>query len=328
MPTLYDLPAPAKLNLFLHIVGQRHDGYHLLQSAFMLIDWCDRLHLELRPQGQISREDLACKNATPPLATPPSTTAQSPIPAALPEEDLCVRAARALQQATGTRLGVHIGLEKNIPTQAGMGGGSSDAASVLLGLNQLWHCGLNKTELQHIGLSLGADVPFFLADGHAWVEGIGEQLSALALPAQQFIVIKPTQGVATAQIFAHPDLPRSAKPAIISFFAENPFAYGVNCMQAVAVDLCPDIGLALQILHKHGLAGRMTGSGSAVFAPVGKAANPAGPVSPVRSTMESCAQQPTPSQLLDNIAADCPSGWNLRLCSNMEAHPLLGWSSE
>ena len=143
MKSLYDIAAPAKLNLFLHITGRRSDGYHLMQSAFMLIDWCDTLHFELRADGQISREDLG---------------------AALPAEDLVVRAARALKAASASTLGVHIGIEKRIPAQAGMGGGSSDAASALLALNRLWKLNLPLERLAEIGLTLGADVPFSWVD--------------------------------------------------------------------------------------------------------------------------------------------------------------------
>ena len=162
LEALYDVPAPAKLNLFLHINGRRPDGYHLLQSAFMLIDWCDTLRFELRRDGQVSRCDLAA----------PHVEDESPVEP-LPADDLAVRAARALQAASGTSLGVHIGLEKRIPLQAGMGGGSSDAASCLLALQRLWGVRLAPKELLTVALSLGADVPFFLSGGNAWVEGIG-----------------------------------------------------------------------------------------------------------------------------------------------------------
>ena len=142
MQSLYDVPAPAKLNLFLHITGQRADGYHLLQSVFMLIDWCDTLHFERRAGGAITREDLGT---------------------ALPELDLTIKAALALQRATGCTQGAHIGVVKNIPSQAGMGGGSSDAASTLLALNRLWGLNLSQSALEAIGLKLGADIPFFYA---------------------------------------------------------------------------------------------------------------------------------------------------------------------
>ena len=148
MQSLYDIPAPAKLNLFLHITGRRDDGYHLLQSVFMLIDWCDTLHFEVRRDGQINREDLSWT---------------------LPPDDLIVRAARALQQTTQCPLGAHISIHKSIPAQAGMGGGSSDAASTLLALNRLWKLQLPLSALTRLGLALGADVPFFLGGHNAWV---------------------------------------------------------------------------------------------------------------------------------------------------------------
>jgi 4-diphosphocytidyl-2-C-methyl-D-erythritol kinase len=155
---LYDLPAPAKLNTFLHVTGRRDDGYHLLQSVFMLIDWADTLHMELRRDGIVSREDLT---------TP------------LPADDLVLRAARALQATAAPRQGVHIGIEKRVPAQAGMGGGSSDAATCLLALNRLWKLNLPVSALAKIGLSLGADVPFFLCGRNAWVEGIGESITPI-----------------------------------------------------------------------------------------------------------------------------------------------------
>src|SRR5574344_455923 len=161
MHTLYDVPAPAKLNLFLHITGRRTDGYHLLQSVFMLIDWCDtRCFERLTSSADIHRSDA---NASTPL----------------PANDLCVRAAQALQAATGCQQGVHIHLNKSIPAQAGMGGGSSDAATTLLALNRLWQLNLSRSELARIGLTLGADVPFFIHGRNAWVEGVGEHISPL-----------------------------------------------------------------------------------------------------------------------------------------------------
>src|SRR5690349_11943784 len=161
MRALYDVPAPAKLNLFLHVTGRRADGYHLLQSAFMLIDWCDTLHFEKRPAGHLSRQDLG---------------------PALPADDLCLRAARALQQACGSDQGAHIAILKRVPAEAGLGGGSSDAASCLLALNQLWGLGMTLAALERIGVALGADVPFFLRGHNAWVEGIGEQIRPIPLP--------------------------------------------------------------------------------------------------------------------------------------------------
>ncbi|MDO9612369.1 MAG: 4-(cytidine 5'-diphospho)-2-C-methyl-D-erythritol kinase [Serpentinimonas sp.] len=283
MLALYDVPAPAKLNLFLHIVGRRADGYHLLQSVFMLIDWCDTLHFERRNAGQISREDL---NQT----------------QHLPEHDLVLRAARALQNATGCPWGAHIALDKCIPQQAGLGGGSSDAASTLLALNRLWGLGLGVAELQRIGLALGADVPFFLGGRHAWVEGIGESLQPIELPPARYLVLKPPSGSSTPEIFRHPALKRDTPRARIEDFAANsiqakPSAFGCNDLQPVALELCPDIAWGLEWMAKQGLDARMSGSGSALFAPV--------------------AQEQSLSGL--------PAHWSARICSNLREHPLIGW---
>ena len=281
MKALYDVPAPAKLNLFLHVTGRRADGYHLLQSAFMLIDWCDLLHFELRRDGQTSREDLSL---------------------ALPTEDLSLRAARALQAHTGSPLGVHIGVDKRIPAQAGMGGGSSDAASCLLALNRLWRLNLPLPELEKIGLQLGADVPFFLRGRNAWVEGIGEKITPLAgalrLPSARFVVVKPQAGLDTRAIFAAPDLKRDTKPAIISGFAANPYGFGLNDLQPVAQRLCPEVTQALEWLASRGWQGRMTGSGSAVFAQMQHEAD----------------------------FASAPGAWQIRQCDNLDVHPLAGWA--
>ncbi len=276
MQALYDIPAPAKLNLFLHITGRRSDGYHLLQSAFMLIDWCDQLHFALRSDGHISREDLGV---------------------ALPAEDLCVRAARALQAATACTLGVHIGVAKSVPSQAGMGGGSSDAASTLLALNRLWKTGLSRSQLAAIGLQLGADVPFFLLGQHAWVQGVGEVLTPLTLPKARFAVLKPQSGLDTRAVFAHPLLARNTALAIISGFAADPFGFGHNDLQPVAQMLCPAVGESIDWFAAQGLHARMTGSGSAVFAqlPHGKDVH------------------------------DAPGGMTLKTCSSLDAHPLQGW---
>lgn len=277
MKSLYDICAPAKLNLFLHITGRRSDGYHLLQSVFMLIDWCDTLHFDLRADGQISREDLA---------TP------------LPLDDLVVRAARALKIASGSPLGVHIGIEKCIPAQAGMGGGSSDAASTLLALNRLWRLNFSLEKLIRIGLQLGADVPFFLGGHNAWVEGIGEKMDPVVLPSGRFLVVKPVEGLETRLIFSDPALKRDSETAIISGFAANAFGFGRNDLQSVAQRLCPGVTQALEWLASRGLSGRMTGSGSAVFA-----------------------------QMLQDVdLRDAPSGFQVRLCNSLDVHPLVGWA--
>ena len=288
MQSLYDIPAPAKLNLFLHITGRRADGYHLLQSAFMLVDWCDTLHFDLRTDGQITREDLTW---------------------ALPADDLVVRAAKALQQATQCPWGVHIGISKSIPAQAGMGGGSSDAASTLLALNRLWKLNLSVEALSRLGLALGADVPFFLGGHNAWVEGIGEKITPIEIPQTRFVVVKPDAGLETRLIFSDSTLKRDSEPAIISGFAADTFGtifnYGRNDLQAVAQKLCPGVNQALEWLESQGLSGRMTGSGSAVFAQVRQDAD------------------------LDRLGGfeSAPSGFQVRLCSGLDVHPLLGWAT-
>jgi 4-diphosphocytidyl-2-C-methyl-D-erythritol kinase len=288
MQSLYDVAAPAKLNLFLHITGRRDDGYHLIQSAFMLIDWCDTLHFSLRTDGFISREDLTWE---------------------LPADDLIVRAARALQRAGGCTLGAHIGAHKSIPAQAGMGGGSSDAASTLLALNRLWNLRLPVSELARLGLDLGADVPFFLTGRHAWVEGIGEKITPLDLPCAEFVVVKPDAGLETRLIFNDPALKRDSEPAIISGFVANAFSnllgFGRNDLQAVAQKLCPGVLQAVDWLETQGLKGRMTGSGSAVFAQL----------------QEGVGSLRWPG--LDAV----PTGFEAKVCSNMAVHPLLGWAT-
>ena len=287
LKALYDVPAPAKLNLFLHITGRRPDGYHLLQSVFMLIDWCDTLHFELRHDGQISRTDLN------PGADGSAET--------LPAEDLAVRAARALQAACGTSLGVHISLEKNIPSQAGMGGGSSDAASCLMALQRLWGVRLPPEKLRALALSLGADVPFFLCGGHAWVEGVGEKITPITLPAAQFLVVKPAAGVSTQDIFTSPDLKRDTETATMLGFTayadDQVFGFGHNDLQPVAQKICPQINHSIVWLESQQLQGRMTGSGSAVFA-----------------------------QIVDDVDVSiAPGNWITRKCKNLEMHPLIGW---
>ena len=287
MKALYDILAPAKLNLFLHITGRRADGYHLLQSVFMLIDWCDTLHFELRSDGRISREDLS---------------------APLPDNDLIVRAAQALKLASNTQLGAHIGVRKDIPSQAGMGGGSSDAASTLLALNRLWNLNLPLSALNAIGLKLGADVPFFLQGHNAWVEGIGEKITPIQLPPAWFLVAKPQQGIATEQIFSHRDLKRDTETAIISGFAEHPFQFGRNDLQPVAQTACQGITDTLNWMISLGIdggtEGRMTGSGSAVFAVL----------------------PDTDKQVVQTVnLTGAPDKTVVRLCRNLEHHPLLGW---
>ena len=283
MRTLYDVPAPAKLNLFLHITGQRADGYHLLQSVFILIDWADVLHFDLDESGAISREDL---NVT------------------LPPDDLITRAAKALQQATGCKSGVRVGIHKNLPAQAGMGGGSSDAASTLLALNRLWKLNLSRAELQRIGLQLGADVPFFIFGKSAWVEGIGDIIrpleNAQQLADTALTVVKPQEGLDTKTIFSHSNLKRDSKTATISDFTAKNFDFGQNNLQSVAEGICPSIKKVRNWLESKGLHARMTGSGSAVFA--------------VNEQAISCHNS--------------PQDWVVKDCRSLLEHPLAGWTKD
>ena len=278
MKSLHHVPAPGKLNLFLHVTGRRTDGYHLLQSAFMLIDWWDVLDFDLREDGQLLRQDLG-----------------SPLPAL----DLCLKAAQSLQKASGTSQGALIRVQKNLPSEAGLGGGSSDAATTLLALNRLWGLNWPLSRLLPLGASLGADVPFFLGGRNAWVQGIGEQLQPIELPPARFVVLKPQQGLSTATIFQDRALVRDSQPATIFDFAVQPYAFGRNDLQAVAQRLCPEVNQALKWLENQSLRPRMTGSGSAVFAKI------------------------EPSTVLPHP----PEGWTWRICSNLEVHPLHRWVS-
>lgn len=235
-------PAPAKLNLFLHVVGRRPDGYHLLQSVFRFIDFGDELEFAVRPDGQIRHVH--------------------PIPGVDPEQDLCVRAARLLQQHTGTRLGADITLHKRLPLGGGLGGGSSDAATTLLALNALWQTGVDRTTLRHLGLQLGADVPVFIFGRNAFAEGVGEVLQPVELDNPWYVVLIPPVHSSTPKIFSHEGLTRNTEMLRMRDFKS---ARTRNDLQPVACSLYPEIGQHLEWLNHHAPA-RMTGSGSCVFA--------------------------------------------------------------
>jgi 4-diphosphocytidyl-2-C-methyl-D-erythritol kinase len=241
---LHNCPAPAKLNLFLHVTGQRADGYHLLQSAFQLIDRSDLLHFDLRDDGVIRRTTEVAGIAH--------------------DSDLIVRAARLLQAATGSRYGADIAIEKKLPMGGGLGGGSSDAATTLMVLNHLWQTGMTRKEMQQLGLQLGADVPFFLFGTNAFAEGIGEQLVHLETPECWFLVLEPGVTISTPIIFASSELTRNSKPVRMLDFSGALIGFGRNDLQAVAESLFPAVTEAIQWLGGAGLA-RMTGSGSCVF---------------------------------------------------------------
>jgi len=239
-----DYLAPAKLNLFLHVVGRRADGYHLLQSAFVLIDRADRLRFALREDGEVRRVNE--------------------VPGVPSDRDLVVRAARALQAACGTRRGVDIELEKRIPMGAGLGGGSSDAATTLRVLNRLWSAGLDEGALRDLGLRLGADVPFFLFGRPAWVEGVGEHLRPLVWPERWYAVVVPPVEVPTGEVFAAAELTRNTEALKMEDFSAQPARFK-NDLEPVVVSRYPEVARHLAWLGRHGKA-RMTGSGSCVFA--------------------------------------------------------------
>lgn len=236
-------PAPAKLNLFLHVVGRRADGYHLLQTVFRFIDRADRLRFAPRADGEIV------------LATP--------IPGVPPETDLTVRAARLLQQATGCRQGATIDLDKQLPMGGGLGGGSSDAATVLLALNHLWQTDLARPALEKIGLALGADVPVFVHGRNTFAEGVGEAFTDVELPTASYLVLHPAVHVPTAAIFGAPELTRDTPPIAPADW--RPGA-GRNDLEAVAGARFPAVAEHLAWLRRHAPAAMMTGSGACVFA--------------------------------------------------------------
>ncbi|HEY5994471.1 MAG TPA: 4-(cytidine 5'-diphospho)-2-C-methyl-D-erythritol kinase [Gallionellaceae bacterium] len=240
-------PAPAKLNLFLHVVGRRADGYHLLQTLFRFIDFSDTLHFSLRQDGQVRR-----------------TTLLEGVPE---EQDLCVRAAHLLQQESGCRLGVDIAVEKRIPMGGGLGGGSSDAATTLLALNRLWNLGFARERLMELGLRLGADVPVFIFGENAFAEGVGEQLQPYPLPEAWYVVLFPPVHVPTAQVFSRPELTRDTISLKIRDLSTHRLQ---NDLQPVVCQLYPEVEQHLAWLGQFAPAmaagPMMTGSGACVFA--------------------------------------------------------------
>jgi len=276
------LRSPAKLNLFLHIVGRRADGYHLLQSVFQLIDWCDIVSLKAIPENIVRRAN--------------------PIPGVLPDQDLVVRAAKLLKDFCKFEGGVEINLQKEIPMGAGLGGGSSDAASTLIGLNALWNLKLNKETLADLGLQLGADVPFFIHGQNAFVEGVGEKIQGIELENHDFLVIFPCQAIATASIFQAPELTRDHAQITIDGFLASPWSDLSNDCQAVALRICPEVKQALDWIS-HALPGsepRMSGSGSSVFAVLDPKTNVA---------------------KLENLLQTLPKGWVGRVVRGLNKNP-------
>lgn len=305
MPSLHNLPAPAKINLFLHVTGRRPDGYHLLQSVFVLLDWHDTLHIDTRTDGAIHRHDLN-------------------VP--LPADDLCTRAARLLQSESGSPQGCDIHIEKALPWGAGLGGGSSDAATVLLALNHLWGLHWPGEQLERLAVQLGADVPFFVRGRNAWVEGIGEQITPIELPQEllqaPLVLLKPPASVPTAAIFNSPLLRRDTNHATVADFLAAPSRFGRNDLQEPAEAWRADepsgspspgtasdgrqISQALGVMRTRFGNSRMTGSGSTVFS--------------------WADQDSAPSNLnvIQSVGIESHEAhWVGRVCRVLPSHPLL-----
>ena len=242
--------APAKLNLFLHVVGRQEDGYHLLQSAFTLIDCCDTLHFTRRNDGVVRR-----------------VAGNVDIPE---KDDLVLRAAHLLQRESMTSFGADIGIEKRIPMGSGLGGGSSDAASTLIALGRIWNLNLRRTRLQELGLRLGADVPFFVFGRSAWAEGVGEHLQEIDIPLWWYLVLTPSTHVSTPFVFSHPELTRNTIPRKIADFSASGLADTRNDLQPVVLKEFPAVAASFSALQrvsqKSVFGARMTGSGACVFA--------------------------------------------------------------
>jgi len=267
-------PAPGKLNLFLHVLARRPDGYHELQTAFRLIDRADRVGIALREDGAIAFSGM------------------------FGEDNLCLRAARLLQREAGCRLGADIRLEKTLPVGGGLGGGSSDAATVLLVLNRLWRSGLDRKALADLGLRLGADVPFFLYGRNALGEGVGERLTPLALAPAWYLVLVPQVSVSTKETFASALTRRSKRMKIPPFFPGQ----GSNDLEAAVVERHPEVGAHLAWLRQRCPQARMTGSGACVFA-----------------EFESRAQA-------DAVQSQLPVGMNGFVTHGLDRHPLYDWT--
>ena len=269
-------PAPAKLNLFLHVTGRREDGYHLLQTVFHLLDRGDTVRLRPAADGAVRRHD--------------------PLPGIAPEGDLAVRAAVALREVAGVQRGVEIAIDKRIPQGGGLGGGSSDAATVLVALDALWGLGLGEERLAAIGLGLGADVPVFVRGRSAWAEGVGEQLTPLTLPEHWYVVVDPGVRVPTAALFQAPELTRDRPHLTIPRFVSGEPV--VNAFEPVVRARFPAVARALDWLGLHAAA-RLSGSGGCVFAAVASE----------RSGME--------------LAAQCPPGMRAFVARGVDESPLL-----
>jgi len=316
--TAYDIAAPAKLNLFLHVLGRRADGYHRLQTAFRFIDLCDTLHIDVRADGRITREGG--------LADVPA------------DDDLTVRAARALQTATGVKSGAHIALQKRIPAGGGLGGGSSDAASVLMALNRLWRTGLTRADLQRLALPLGADVPIFLFGRAAFAEGVGEVFTPINLPARAYLVVQPAAHVATADVFAAPELPRDTPARSVTDFLRQIASLPLppagkkgegmplfkNDLEAVVRARYPAVDAAFTILQRLAIPARLTGSGACLYAEFATPSQAVLAQTQIAATMRVADPDAPPANSPPNAAAIV---WT-HACQGLHEHPLTHWVTD
>uniref|UniRef100_UPI00333EFACE 4-(cytidine 5'-diphospho)-2-C-methyl-D-erythritol kinase n=1 Tax=Castellaniella defragrans TaxID=75697 RepID=UPI00333EFACE len=298
MQSLHDVPAPAKLNLFLHVVGRRADGYHLLQTVFRFIDLADTFDFERVEGGELSRAG----------DVPPG------LPAA---DDLVLRAAHALRRATGATYGARIHYRKRIPAGGGLGGGSSDAATTLIALNRLWGTGLDRVALMRLASRLGADVPVFVFGRPAFAQGIGDDLATVALPDRAYLVVRPPLHVSTAEVFAAEDLTRNTPSVKISVFADwqsrHRGLYGRNDLAEVVCRRHPQVLEVIEVMRDAGLDARMTGSGSCVFAQLDDLA---------QARMH---QGLIISKISSFKDGSIPQSW---ACSGLHDHPLRHWISD
>lgn len=289
---LHDVPAPAKLNLFLHVTGRRGDGYHDLQTAFCFVDLQDRLSFERTTDGRIERAGGALAGLS-------------------AEDDLVLRAAHCLQRATGARHGVRITYEKHIPAGGGLGGGSSDAASTLIALNRLWGTGLRRAQLLALAATLGADVPVFVFGRAAFAQGVGDQLTAVPLDPRTYWIVQPRAEVRTADVFQDPYLTRNSESVKIAVFTDWQAAscglFGRNDMEAVVFRRYPVVARVAQAMRDSGFDVRMTGSGACLFAPL---------------AADGMQDAPVISKIVGSLGASVAGSW---ICQGLVRHPLLGW---
>jgi 4-diphosphocytidyl-2-C-methyl-D-erythritol kinase len=305
---LYDVPAPAKINLFLHVTGRRADGYHLLETVFRFVDLCDTLSFDTRSDGHIVRDGPA-------------------MPGLAAEDDLVMRAALALQRATGTSLGAQISYTKNIPSGGGLGGGSSDAATTLIALNRLWRTGLDRDALMALARPLGADVPVFIYGQPAFARGIGDEFQPVQLPERAYLVVQPTQNVPTSSVFSSPDLTRNSPYVTMPVFAdwqtinapENGFfkqgMFGRNDLSPVVFTEYPRVGKAYEWLVRQGVTARMSGSGSCLF------------IEFVTLQQAAKRRQEFISKMSSRENDDAAVIQNVWACPGLMDHPLRHWIS-